>query len=61
MIYEVTINQRFKYNETIVGRFTDLAEVQQFVETVIAHFEKVELNIAVLRDEDQGQEEADPE
>ena len=58
MTYEVTINQRFKYNETIVGRFTDLAEVQQFVEMVIAHFEKVELNIAIARED---QEEADPE
>lgn len=51
MKYVVTINQHIKYGETLIGEFDDLAEVQGFIETIIAHFEQVSVSIAVVTDE----------
>ena len=56
MKYRVTINQKLKYNETIVGEFNNLTEVQTFIETVIAHFEKASIGIEVITGEEGADE-----
>ena len=53
MKYIVKINQKLQYNETLIGEFTNLAVVQQFVETVINHFENVSVNISIEMEEAQ--------
>lgn len=52
MKYKVSIMQRLKYNDTITGTFSSLAVVQQFIETIINHFEKVEISIDVITKEE---------
>lgn len=48
MKYNVTVKQTLKYQETITGTFTNLAVAQQFIETVINHFEEVSISIEVI-------------
>lgn len=50
MKYKVSINQQLKYTEVIEGIFDDLAEVQQFIETVMTHFENVSVSIDVVKE-----------
>ena len=56
MKYKVTITQQIKYGEQIVGIFDNLADVQQFIETVMEHFEKVSVGIDVIAEESEGVE-----
>lgn len=58
MKYKVSVMQRLKYNDTITGTFSSLAVVQQFIETVINHFEKVEISIDVVTKEEDEDDTA---
>lgn len=58
MKYKVSVTQKMKYNDTITGDFTSLAVVQQFIETVIKHFEQVEISIYVVMDEKEAEDDA---
>ena len=51
MKYRVSVTQKLKYSDTVTGTFTSLAVVQQFIETVIKHFEAVEVSIDVETEE----------
>ena len=51
MKYRVSVTQILKYCDTVTGTFTSLAVVQQFIETVIKHFEAVEVSIDVETEE----------
>ena len=51
MKYNVTIQQNIKYQETITGTFENLAVAQQFIETVMKHFEEVSVTIEVVTEE----------
>ena len=51
MKYRVSVTQKLKYSDTVTGTFTSLAVVQQFIETVIKHFEAVEVSIDVVTEE----------
>lgn len=56
MKYKVTINQQLKYTEVVEGIFDDLAEVQQFIETVMKHFINVSVSIDVITEESEDAE-----
>lgn len=58
MKYKVSVTQKMKYSDTITGDFTSLAVVQQFIETVIKHFEHVEISIYVVMDEKEVEDDA---
>lgn len=51
MKYIITVKQELKYMETIMGIFGDLIEAQQFIETVMRHFEKVSIHIEIVTDD----------
>lgn len=51
MKYIITVRQELKYSETLQGTFDDLVEVQQFIETVMKHFEKVSIHIEIVTDD----------
>lgn len=57
MKYKVTITQQIKYSDQIIGIFDNLAEVQQFIETIMAHFEKVSVGIDVVAEKSEDTEE----
>ncbi len=58
MKYKVSVTQKMKYSDTITGDFTSLAVAQQFIETVIKHFEQVEISIYVVMDEKEVEDDA---
>ena len=51
MKYNVTIRQSIKYQETLTGTFENLAVAQQFIETVMKHFDEVSVTIEVMTEE----------
>ena len=51
MKYNVTIRQNIKYQETLTGTFENLAVAQQFIETVMKHFDEVSVTIEVVTEE----------
>lgn len=57
MKYIVTVIQNIKYTDRIKGKFTNLAVVQQFVEMVSKHFEKVSISIDVVTEDEQEEDE----
>lgn len=61
MKYEITITQEVKYRDDIIGTFTNLAVAQQFIETVIRHFEKVSVSIRVITESEAVEEEKEEE
>lgn len=58
MKYKVTITQQIKYSDTLEGVFDNLVEVQQFIDAVMAHFEKISISIDVI-DESEESEDAE--
>lgn len=58
MKYKVSVTQRLKYNDTITGTFSSLAVVQQFIETIVNHFEEVEISIDVITKEEDEDDTA---
>ena len=59
MKYKVSVTQRLKYSDTITGTFSNLAIVQQFIETIVNHFEEVEISIDVITKEEEEDEGSD--
>ena len=57
MKYIVTVIQEIKYTERITGEFTSLAVVQQFVEMVSKHFDKISIKIDVVTEYEQEADE----
>lgn len=58
MKYRVSVTQRLKYSDTITGTFSNLAVVQQFIETIVNHFEEVEISIDVITKEEEEDDTA---
>lgn len=48
----VTIIQKRKYDETLVGEFDNLAVVQQFIDMITKHFKDVAISIEVVTEEE---------
>lgn len=57
MKFKVTITQNLKYHDTITGMFTSLVLVQQFIETVLNHFEAVSVSIDVITEEEDDEKD----
>ena len=56
MKYKVAVTQQIKYSDTLEGVFDSLVEVQQFIDTVMAHFEKISISIDVINESEESED-----
>ena len=45
MLYRVTLKQKIKYDETVVGHFDNFVDVMNFARSIIENFDSVTITI----------------